>query len=257
MPRPPTAALLLLLPAACTTPPPEPDPGLSTSAGLDVLGVITPGGPEAPPRVVLVRDKHPVHGAVTRSRGPLRDLRRENALALRFLVEKGFTLLGCETSLGPLPDGDAARRHREAVLEAIRSRDDLDAWTVFQPIRHQIQLGGRLEVMGVEDPELYARDVRTLDELITIHALLARSDISREKRRELSHRRRDLLSAVSGRARERGRRAAVNLLHLMERRGHHRAILLLGGAHTSGATDTLDTAGLPYLVFEAHSYRDG
>ena len=203
---------------------------------------------------MLIKDRHSTHGAITRVRGRLGDIQRENRLAVSFLVQKGFSLLGCEAALGPLPEGEIAGAHAAAVRRALEERDNLDRLTVYQPIRYAVEFEGRLTVLGVEDRELYEADVACLERINDVRPMLARSDTSPEERRELLIESRRLMGAIRERAAERGRRAAGNLLALMESRRVDRAILLIGGAHVPSASRELSRRGVPHLVFECRHY---
>jgi hypothetical protein len=255
---PPLAATPVILAAllgACQVAPPPPGPEASLVSGLGYYGrVLAIDGEER--TVVVIKDRHPVHGAITRTRGPIRRVQEQNHGAVSFLVAKGFTVLGCEAPLGPLPLEGPARRHRDAIEEASAARDSLDALTVFQPIRYEMEFADALEVLGVEDPELYGADVERLKRILEIRRALARNDVSVAAPEALAANERELRQEIRAGADERGRRAAANLLEAMEEAGSDRGILLLGGAHARGAAEELGKLGVRILVFECAAYRE-
>ena len=89
-----------LLAAGCASPEPEPGPSTPLVDGLRDLGSTTFHAGSGERVVVVIKDRHAVHGAITRTRGPLRDIQRENHRTIRFLMAKGFRLMGCEASVG-------------------------------------------------------------------------------------------------------------------------------------------------------------
>jgi hypothetical protein len=275
--RRPRARPLLLLAIAglcgCVTLAEPPDPSLGVGAGLAMLGSVervleapiesgdrTAGGEEPwrPLEVVVIRDRHSVHGAITRERGPITEVRRENRAAVGFLLSKGFTLLGCESPFGPLPRDDGpSSRHREAIQRAIRQSDRLDSLSVYQPIRYEEELEGRLIVLGVEDPGLYGADVARLNRILELQSVAARADTAGVTRQAAVKEVVRLIRTISASARLRGRIAACNLVHLMETQRVERAVLLIGGAHAAGAMAALEEHGVETWVFTCRSYDAG
>src|ERR1043165_7641585 len=79
-------------------------------------------------------------------------------------------------TLGPIPDTEVAGRHAGAVRDILETGDDLNHWSVYQPIRYAVEFGNRLTVLGLEDPELYDDDVATLDRIVEVHRALRRPD---------------------------------------------------------------------------------
>lgn len=240
----------------------EPGPEVPLEEGLGLFGRVTaaPGADAgtglAHLQVVLIRDRHPVHGRITRERGPLRDVRRDNRRAIGFLVRKGFLLLGCEAALGPLPDDDGpAAAHRKAVREALAEGDRLHDLTVYQPIRYEEEFRNVLTVLGMEDPELYNADAERLERIIEIRALAGRADIPTDARSKATSEMRAHMKAISANIHKRGRAAAGNLVAHMLAKGIDRAILLLGGAHAAAALEAFRKAGVSVRVFECESYR--
>ncbi len=244
------AVLFAALLGSCATPP-RIAPGASLEAGLASLGTVEvapPAGPEVRGTIVVLADLHPLHGGILRSRDEFYGVRRDLAEAVEWLIEQEFTLLGCEWKSGPLPDDATANAHREAYARAIQEHDDVNAWTLYQPIRLEQQFQARLLVIGVEDPELYDRDVARLRELRD----LALDD---EKSPEMVARKRRLEASIRAQSNARGERAAEILVQAMEARGFERAALLLGRAHTDAAVKTLASAGYRVLRFESHAVR--
>lgn len=240
-----------LLFGGCASPPPL-DARTDLVTGLRTLGRVETFVEADGPLVVVIKDRHAVHGAITRVRGRLRSVQTENSRAVRFLVSKGFRLLGCEAPRGDLPEEGPARAHREAVREALADGDDVNALTVYQPLRYAVEFAERLVVKGVEDPELYAADVAALEEIIELRGILTRNDTEREHVAELVKKERQLVRLVRSHADARGRYAAENLLKAAA--GQERAMLMLGGAHAPGIVSALREQGARVILFECRAY---
>ena len=252
-----TAALAALM-TGCVT---EPGPEVPLDEGLARYGKVThhPASDAADGlsqlRVVIIRDRHYVHGGITRIRGPLYHIQRENRGAIGFLVRKGFRLMGCEAALGPLPtDSDAAKAHREAVREALARSDNLHSLTIYQPIRYEEEFRQVLEVLGVEDPELYQGDADRLGDIIRLRTVAGRSDSPRELRMKAVEEMVAILRTITANVDARGRAAACNLIEHMFYAGFDDAIIMLGGAHTDAALEVLREKGADVRVFECNSY---
>ena len=240
----------------------EPGPGVPLDEGLSLFGRVTIASPasgntrRARLQVVLIRDRHAVHGSITRERGPLRDVRRDNRHAIGFLIRKGFLLLGCEAALGPLPDDDGpAAAHREAVREALAEGDRLHDLTVYQPIRYEEEFRNVLTVLGMEDPELYKTDAEHLERILDLRLVAGRADIPEDARSAAV---RDMgvhMEEISRNVRKRGHAAACNLVEHMLAEGIDRAMLMLGGAHAAGALAAFQEAGVSVRIFECESYQ--
>lgn len=251
-----SSVLLLALVAAasgCATAPP-PDPKAPLEAGLLRHGTLVARGGRGDPLVVVVKDRHTTHGAITRARDVFARIRRENRAAVGFLVGKGFTLVGCEAPLGPLAKDAIADRHRLAIREAILDADDLDALTVYQPLRYEIEFEKRARVVGVEDPGRYADDVRALETILDCEALAARNDRPEPERIEALRTSRRLRREITGRVEERGS-SRRELLGLLRESAGSRAVLVMGGAHHAGIVKEFERESVPFLVFECKSYR--
>jgi hypothetical protein len=249
----PTAHLAVLFAAvlgSCASPP-RIAPGATLEAGLSALGTVEvspPGGPEARGTIVVLADLHPLHGGILRSRDEFYGVRRDLGEAVAWLVEQHFALLGCEWKAGPLPKDATALAHRAAYARAIQEHDDVNAWTLYQPIRLEQEFRSRLLVVGVEDPELYDRDVARLRELRELAT-------DEQPTPEIVIRKRRLEAAIRAQSNARGERAAEILVQAMESRGFNRAALLLGRAHTAAAVKALSSAGYRVLRFESHAVR--
>jgi len=206
--------------------------------------------------IVVLKDRHAVHGAITRERGPLFHIQRENRGAIGFLALKGYALLGCEAALGPLPDDThgPASAHRAAVREALAGGDRLHGLTVYQPIRYEEEFRGVLTVLGMEDPDLYQEDADRLEDIISLRRIASRADIDADARRDAIRAMLANMKAISSQVDARGRAAACNLIETMLIDGHRRAILMLGGAHARGALEQLMDAGVTVHLFECRSY---
>lgn len=226
---------------------------MSLDAGLALFGSVSPPpNPGGAPVVVLIRDRHSLIPAITRERGPLSEVRAQVRAAIAFLLEKDFRLLGCESPLGKLPEDSVARSHREAVEEALRSGDRLDLWTVYQPIRFQVEFGSRLAVLGVEDPDLYGSDREALVLLRRLGRAASPGGVSPEESNRMGA---ILIRSILANSDPRGAASARNLLSIMRERELDRAILLLGGGHTEGARKALEAEGAAVWIFEPRSYK--
>jgi hypothetical protein len=240
----------------------EPGPEIPLDDGLRRYGTVTHHQP--PPdegglswlRVVIIRDRHYVHGAITRIRGPLYQIQRENRGAIGFMIIKGFRLLGCEAALGPLPTaGDAAAAHRSAVREALNQHDNLHSLTVYQPIRYEEEFRGVLDVVGMEDTKLYESDAGRLADVIRLRRIATRSDNPRSMRSRAVEEMVALLGTITSNVHARGRAAACNLIEHMLCNGVNNAMMMLGGAHTDAAVELLRAEGVDVRVFECRSYQ--
>lgn len=255
MPLRPTLVALLTASLCSCQLNPGPAPGTDLPVALAHFGnVETRWSGTGRPTVVVIRDRHPTHGAITRDRGRLYGVRRDNRAALGYLVSSGFTLVGVEAEFGPLPNSGPAARHRTAVREALEERDDLDALTVYQPIRYEEEFRGRLEVLGVEDAELYRRDVEALQEIIRLRTGMTRNDVDEAEQKRLRQQFQALGQGILSQVESRGRAAANNFLSLLAERGLDRGTLMLGGAHVPAAVLVLREHGASVLIFESTSY---
>lgn len=252
---PPLLLLALALVGCQATPP---GPKVALRVGLAHYGSSSgvAATPEMP-RIVIIRDRHPVHGAITRERGPLYRVRAENRGAIGFLIVKGYRLLGCEWPYGPLPrDTKPARAHRDATRTAIEGHDNLDRLSVFQPIRYEEELGDRISVLGMEDPDLYHADRERLLKIQDFRRIAGREDAPDQDREKARREMASLLRKISGNRHARGRAAARNLLKHMDRFKIARAALLIGGAHADAAREALEEQGVQAMVFQCRSYQD-
>jgi hypothetical protein len=251
-----TAAFALSVVAGCATERPAPPLEAPTAALLAVRGgsSFIPGG--RPLEVVVIRDRHFSGGGLTFVDEDLRRLQREHRRLVGELVARGFRLMGAEWRNGPLPEDDVAADHRRAVREAIEEHDDLDRWSIYQPIRYAVELEGELVVTGVEDAELYDADVAALDRLFVI-ARAAR-DVDGAPRAALDAAAKErfrIRGEMMSRIDPRGVAAARNLVAAMEERGERRAILLIGAAHVPSASRELAALDVPHHVFTAPSFE--
>lgn len=248
-----------ILLAGCVVP--EPGPEVPLDEGLRMFGEVAFVRPQTPNtglphlQVVLIRDRHVVHGTITWERGPLRDIRRDNRHAIGFLIRKGFALLGCEASRGPLPDDDGpSAAHRAAVRDALARGDRLHDLTVYQPIRYEEEFRDVLTVLGMEDPTLYKADAERLGQILEVRPLIGRADIPEGTRNEAARTMLTHMKAISANVDARGRAAACNLIEHMLVEGNDRAMLLLGGAHAAGALAAFRDQGVTVRVFQCKSY---
>ncbi|MSR74983.1 MAG: hypothetical protein EXS14_05905 [Planctomycetes bacterium] len=238
-----TSATALL--AACTSS--FPNASDDVPSGLRRLGSVA-GSSANTPAIVLLSDRHETHGAITHSSAAWTALRKANARAVRFLVNKGYRLLGTEASLGSLPDDDAAAAHHKAWTEAREDGEDIDSFSLYQPLRFQWEHAERLEVFGVEDEHLYALDVAALERINA----LKRADLEPAADHTAAKDAiRLLVAEISGHADLRGAAAARNLHERMQQRSVPRAMLMLGSAHCPAAVAELQHLGYDVLYFRA------
>jgi hypothetical protein len=205
--------------------------------------------------VVLLMDRHAVGPGIFYVDEELRAFQRDQHAVVSYLVARGFALLGCEHTLGPIPRNDAARDHLEVIAEARRSGDDLNRWSVYQPLRYEVEFQGRLEVVGVEDPALYQQDLDTLERIEKVLQALRFDDAGGPDRPALEAEQARLLRLIRANVDARGRLAAANLLDLMRQSGREKAILMLGASHIPAASAQLRDASVRHHVFEAPTFR--
>jgi len=255
-------ATCILLSGGCRHGPAAPVPGRETplETGLMQLGKLELGGEFEPTPVagteliVVIKDRHATHGAITRARRVLYQVQRDNSRAMRFLIQKGFHFLGCEAARGPLPTSPAAEAHRKAARGALARGEDLDRLTIYQPLRHAIEHEKELLVLGVEDPDLYHADTTTLEEIVRLDIRLRRADTPKTEVPALRARLQKLLKLIRSHTQLRGRHAAENLLATMRERHMTRGVLLIGGAHVPAVSAWLRQNQVSHLIFESHSY---
>jgi hypothetical protein len=204
---------------------------------------------------VLLKDRHAVGAGIFVVDDELRAFQRDQRVVVGHLVSRGFTLLGCEHTLGPIPMNDAALDHVEAIERARDSRDDVNRWSIFQPLRYQVELGGRLDVVGVEDPVLYAEDLETLGQIEKVAQAGRFPSAGGPSKEALDAEQKRLLRKIRANVDARGSLAARNLLDVMRERGRSPAMLLLGASHIPAAAAELEKAGVRHVVFEASTFQ--
>lgn len=251
-------AVLLMLGVSCATTTARPGPSVAIPLldALASMGAVDefPGAADTP-EIVILKDRHAVGPGIFYVDEELRGFQRDQHAVMTHLVARGFRLLGCEHALGPLPENAAAADHRAVIDEARASGDDLNRWSVYQPIRYAVEFAGRLEVLGVEDPALYQADLDTLSQLErTIQARQAGSQGGPSARQFAAEETR-LLLKIRANVDARGAAAAQNLVELMRRRGSDKAILMLGASHVPSAAAALTAAGVRHFVFEAPGFK--
>jgi hypothetical protein len=248
----------LLLLAGCASeacPPPLPVT-MPLPEALDVLGTAReiPGATPLP-EIVLQRDRHAVGPGIFYVDEDLRAFQRDQHRTVSHLVARGFTLLGCEHTLGPLPRNAAAEDHIAVMERAKADGDDLNRWSVFQPLRYEIEFAGRLTVIGVEDPALYQQDLDTLAQLEKVARVAKEGGSAGPGPKALAAEEARLLRNIRANVVARGEAAARNLLAVMQERGVDRAILMVGGSHIPAASAELSRASVHHWVFEAPTFR--
>ncbi len=206
--------------------------------------------------VVLIKDRHSTFPGFQRVRPQLRQVQRDNRLLLEYLVGRGYRLLGCEFPLGPIVENDETATQYRIIRPRLRDRRELDEYGVFQPIRFQLVFRERLEVVGVEDPELLAQDLEDFDLFARARRSLGRRDIPAEDRAEIAVRMRELHLRMAQNIAARGAAAGRNLAALMTEKELDRAVMLVGGAHAPAAAEALVAAGFRVEVFESSRYAN-
>jgi hypothetical protein len=249
------AAILVSI-GGCASSGGRPAPPLTMPLGdaLARLGAVetSPGQAETP-EVVILKDRHAVGPGIFHVDEELRALQRDHHALVTHLVARGFNVLGCEHALGPLPDNAAAADHRAVIDETRATGDDLNRWSVYQPLRYAVEFRGRLEVLGVEDPVLYQEDLDTLTQIEK--TMEVRRNVGERRAAAFAAEEARLLRKIRDNVNARGSAAAKNLLDVMQQRGTQKAILMLGASHVPAAAATLADAGIRHHVFEAPTFK--
>ena len=237
-------------------------PNLPISQALNLVGreTVHHVAKESTLEVILIRDRHSTRPGFHRVRQQLRQVQRDNRLAVEYLLGKGFDLLFCEYPCGPLREDEKTQAQYRIIRSRMAHDYLLDEYAVFQPIRFQLSYGDRLEVWGAEDPELFKQDLRDFESFAKARSQRQRHDLSRRQKKAIET---QFLAAVA-RLRQnivaRGEAAAKNVLTIMKKRGKRRAVLLVGGAHVPYAIAIFENAEVSYRVFESSRYaaeKDG
>jgi hypothetical protein len=236
---------------------PGPTPSQPLDAALASLGSATlvEGREGVTGEVVLIKDRHAVGPGIFQVDEKQRAFHREQRAVVGHLVARGFTLLGCEHTLGPLPRNAAADDHLAVIARAKADGDDVNGWSVFQPLRYEVELQGRLTVLGVEDPDLYQQDLDTLAQIEKTLRVASDREKSGLSAKALSDEETRLRRKITANVGARGAAAARNLVAAMRERGVDKAILMLGASHVPGASAELQAAGVRHWVFEAPGFR--
>jgi hypothetical protein len=250
-----SAALGSALSCQSSGEPPSPSVALPLREALACLGSVREVDGAPSPEVVLLRDRHAVGPGIFYVDEELRAFQRDQRAVVRHLVARGFDLLGCEHTLGPIPRSPAAEDHIAVIEEARASGDDLNRWSVFQPLRYEIEFQGRLQVIGVEDPALYQADLETLSKIEKVVQARRFSEAGGPSQSELAREQARLLALIRANVAERGRLAARNLLAIMKERSSRKAILMLGASHIPAASAELAAENVRHYVFEAPSFQ--
>lgn len=209
---------------------------------------------EARGEVVLIKDRHSTYPGFNRLRPQLRQVQRDNRLLVAYLLGRDYRLLGCEFPLGPIEEDDSTATQYRIIRGRLDDERELDEYGVFQPIRFQLMFRGRLEVLGVEDPDLFGSDLDDFDLFARARKKLARKDLTEEDRAELARRMNELHRKMSANVAARGAAAGRNLARLMDERQATRAMMLIGGAHVPAAAEALLEAGFRVQVVESSRY---
>ncbi len=251
----PALGLVALLLAGCAGPA-APPPSASVAAVLQFHGKVETHDAPGPREVVIIRDRHPTGRGITYVDDELRALQREHHELVTDLVAREFRLLGCEFSRGPLPKDGAAADHLDRLAWAEEQGDDPNRWSIYQPLRYQRDFAGRLDVLGVEDPDLYRADLAALDRLDEVVRLRRRTDwTTGPTDDELRRNEAQILVAIRLNVQKRGAAAAQNLVQLMDERHAPRAILMLGAAHVPSASRALSELKVRHHVFTAPGFE--
>jgi hypothetical protein len=248
------AVLAALAGCAATPEHASPSTGTPLGAALATLGSATFVAGTGEGEVVILKDRHAVGPGIFYVDEDLRAFQREQHAVVSHLVARGFTLLGCEHDLGPLPRNQAAADNIAVIERARAEHDDLDRWSVFQPLRYEVEFEGRLQVLGVEDPALYGQDLDTLDQIEKTRRAASFHDAGGPSPQALAREEVRLLGKIRANVAARGAAAGVNLLAAMKERGATKAILMLGAAHVPAASAALKAAGVGHWIFETPSF---
>lgn len=248
--------LFLLLAAACESVPMKPRDPTSVATALATWGDVREIEREGSPRVVIIADRHPIGAGITFLPEGHRRQQKEQSRAVAWLVDNGYRLMGCEFAKGPLPTDGPAEAHRASIREVLDEGDDLDRWSHFQPVRYEWIHRGSLRVVGVEDPDLYAADVRDLESILDIREFRRRRSGSEgPDDATLDAREKALLGRIRSHVDARGRLAASNLLDEAARTGAEAVILFLGAAHCGAAAGECAARGAAVTVWSPASLR--
>ncbi|MEE9394926.1 MAG: hypothetical protein V3W41_20750 [Planctomycetota bacterium] len=249
-------AFMLVLGTACTSPPPSLPPDLPFEAALNRCSEKISGRGDSQPQIIYIKDRHSLNPGFHRLRPQLQAVQRDNRLLVDYLVAQGYTLLGCEFRFGELKEEPDTRQQFQIVRGRLKydHPNYLDGFSIFQPIRHLLANRPRLKVWGVEDPELYDRDVAFLKTYRQATKHAKRRDLSKEERRSALTKAALAARALDKSLIDRGRAAAENLLRAMSRVKTERAILILGGAHVAGVESALRESDYSYRILQSRSY---
>ncbi len=247
--------MALLSALGCTTAPDLPENADPIQA-MSVLGEHADHFEGEDPRCVLViMDRHSARPGFRRVRLQLRRIQREHRLLIENFLRHGYRVLGCEYPFGPLEETEDTAREYRIVRTWMYPRDTLDEYGVFQPLRFQLMYP-QLEVWGVEDPDLHAKDRESWETYVTETARARRKDQSEADRRAHLARADRAARELNRNVRARGRAAALNLLEALDRLGRKRGILILGGAHIPAALEVFRRRGVSYDVYRSHHYDE-
>lgn len=248
--------IILLMLAGCGSIASHPAPGTELPDALRTWGTTTVIEQKGSIDVVIIADRHSIGAGIGYVSEGHRAQQMEQARAIEWLVNHGYTILGSEFELGPIPTDGAAAEHRTSIESAIEEGDDLNRWSHFQPVRYAVTLAPRLAVWGVEDPVLYAADVKDLDAILDIRDFRKhREGQSTPTDSELDRKEAALKARIRSHVDQRGRAAARNLLELANARGATRVILMLGAAHCGAAAGECAASGAAVTLFTPKSLR--
>jgi hypothetical protein len=220
------------------------------------LGTVHPvPGASPSPEVVILKDRHAVGAGIFYVDEELRAFQRDQHTVVAHLVARGFSLLGCEHTLGPIPRNAAAEDHLAVIARAQAEGDDLNRWSVYQPLRYEAEFAGRLAVVGVEDPGLYQEDLDTLESIEKLRNVRRFGGSGAPSAKALDAEERRLLQKIRANVAARGAAAARNLLAIMKERGVEKAILMLGASHVPAASAELFRVSVAQYVFEAPTFQ--
>ncbi len=247
--------LTLVVAPSCTTAPDLPEDA-SPLRAMSLLGEHADHFEGRGPRHVLViMDRHSAKPGFRRVRPQLRRIQREHRLLVENFVRHGYRVLGCEYPYGRLEETQDTAREYRIIRTWLHPRNALDEYGVFQPLRFQLMYP-RLEVWGVEDPELHGADRASWETYVTETARARRNDQSPESRKSHLARAAGAARDLDGNVRARGRAAALNLLKILDHLGRRRGILILGGAHIPAALEVFRRRGVGYDVYRSRHYDE-
>lgn len=210
--------------------------------------------PESKGHLVVIKDRHSTQPGNHRLRPQLRQVQYDNRRLVSYLVQHGFDLLGCEQTWGELKETPKNASQYRLVRSRIRYGSNLDEFALYQPVLFQLLWPKKLQVWGMEDPDLFAEDIEDFKTYVKARQQARRNDLSDSQRKQYQKVLLATLNKLRLNIAMRGTAAAKNLLKLVQDKQSTKAILLVGGAHVPAALEVLKESGFHVYVFESSRY---